>query len=237
MNPGWSLWSGSDMKKGLLSGNQLKILALITMTCDHVGLQLFPDVLLLRIIGRLAMPIYAYMIAEGCRHTRSMGKYLGTMLAFAAVCQGVYFFAMGSLYMSILVTFSLAICLIFLLQQAREGSTTAALGLLAAIAGVSVLTLPRLIPGTDFGIDYGFFGIMLPVLIFLGRNKWESLLLCALGLTALACSSGGIQWYSLAALPLLALYSGKRGNYKMKYLFYIYYPAHLAAIYGISLLV
>ena len=100
-----------------------------------------------------------------------------------------------------------------------------------------MLTLPGLLPGTDFAIDYGFFGVMLPVLIYLGRNKWESLLLCALGLTALALAYGGIQWYGLAALPLLALYSGKRGKYKMKYLFYIYYPAHLAAIYAISLLI
>jgi hypothetical protein len=225
------------MKKGYLSGNQLKIIALIAMTCDHVGVQLFPDLLLLRIIGRLAMPIYAYMIAEGCRHTRNMGKYLGTMLAFAALCQGVYFFAMGSLYMSILVTFSLAIGLIFLIQQAKDGFAAAVPALLAGIAAVYVLTLPGLLPGTDFAIDYGFFGVMLPVLIYLGRNKWESLLLCALGLTALALTYGGIQWYGLAALPLLALYSGKRGKYKMKYLFYIYYPAHLAAIYAISLLI
>lgn len=225
------------MKKDYLSGNQLKIIALIAMTCDHVGVQLFPDFLLLRIIGRLAMPIYAYMIAEGCRHTRNMGKYLGTMLAFAALCQGVYFFAMGSLYMSILVTFSLAIGLIFLIQQAKGGFAAAVPALLAGIAAVYVLTLPRLLPGTDFAIDYGFFGVMLPVLIYLGRNKWESLLLCALGLTALALTYGGIQWYGLAALPLLALYSGKRGKYKMKYLFYIYYPAHLAAIYAISLLI
>ena len=225
------------MKKVFLSGNQLKLLALITMTCDHVGLQLFPDVLALRIIGRLSMPIYAYMIAEGCRHTRNMGKYLGTMLAFAALCQGVYFFAMGSLYMSILVTFSLAIGLIFLIQRAQNGFAAAVPGLLAGIAAVYALTLPGLLPGTDFGIDYGFFGVMLPVLIYLGRNKWESLALGALGLTALALTYGGIQWYGLAALPLLALYSGKRGKYKMKYLFYIYYPAHLAAIYAISLLI
>ena len=125
------------MKKGYLSGNQLKIIALIAMTCDHAGVQLFPDFLLLRIIGRLAMPIYAYMIAEGCRHTRNMGKYLGTMLAFAALCQGVYFFAMGSLYMSILVTFSLAIGLIFLIQQAKDGFAAAVPALLAGIAAGS----------------------------------------------------------------------------------------------------
>lgn len=54
-----------------LSGNQLKLIALATMTLDHVGAYLLPQVLFLRILGRLSLPIYAYMIAEGCRHTRS----------------------------------------------------------------------------------------------------------------------------------------------------------------------
>ena len=59
-----------------LTGNQLKLLALITMTIDHIGMILFPHIPLFRIIGRLSMPIFAYMIAEGCRHTRNRKKYL-----------------------------------------------------------------------------------------------------------------------------------------------------------------
>ena len=70
-----------------LTGNQLKILAMIAMTCDHVGLQLFPQWTFLRIIGRLALPIYAYMIAEGCRYTRDRRKYLLRMVSLAALCQ------------------------------------------------------------------------------------------------------------------------------------------------------
>ena len=57
-----------------LSGNQLKLIALITMTVDHMGLILFDQFILLRIVGRLAFPIFAWMIAEGCRHTRRMGR-------------------------------------------------------------------------------------------------------------------------------------------------------------------
>ena len=47
---------------------------------------------------------------------------------------------------------------------------------------------------------------------------------------------GAIQWCSLLTLPLLALYNGQRGKGQMKYFFYLYYPLHLAVIYGISLL-
>ena len=74
-----------------LTGNQLKLIALITMTLDHVGMLLLPRVRILRAIGRIAFPIFAYMIAEGCQHTRNRKKYLLSMASFATVCQVVYF--------------------------------------------------------------------------------------------------------------------------------------------------
>lgn len=219
-----------------LTGNQLKILALLAMTCDHVGLQLLPQYPLLRIIGRLALPIFAYMIAQGCRYTRNRGKYLLSIAAVALLCQVVYFVAMGSLYQCIMVTFSLSVILIFALDHAMKTRSAAAwamaAGALLAAVFLSVV-LPDLLPG--FAIDYGIWGIVLPVLIFFGRDRLSALALTALGLLLLCLQSGGIQWYSLAALPLLALYNGTRGKTPMKYLFYIYYPAHLAVIYLLSL--
>lgn len=220
------------MKKGL-SGNQLKLIALICMTVDHVGLMLLPGYTFLRAIGRLAFPIFAYMIAEGCRYTRSMGKYLGTLLASALLCQGVYFFAMGSLYMCIMVTFSLSVALIWLIRLAKERKSlptwcAVAVGLAAVFFAAEIL--PLLLPGTDYGIDYGFVGILLPVMAYLCRTKKEKLLAMALGLIMLS-AGWSIQYWSLLAVPLLALYSGKRGKWKMKWLFYFYYPIHLASIW------
>ena len=58
-------------KKIGLTNNQLKIIAMISMLIDHIGLQMFPDLLIFRIIGRLAFPIFAYMIAEGCFYTKN----------------------------------------------------------------------------------------------------------------------------------------------------------------------
>ena len=106
-----------------LTGNQLKLIAMITMTCDHVGVQIFPKCLWLRILGRLAMPIYAYMIAEGCRHTRNRKKYLQRLLGMGALCQLVYLLAMDSLYMCILITFSLSVILICLMDAAEQEKT------------------------------------------------------------------------------------------------------------------
>lgn len=216
------------------TGNQLKIIALASMTCDHVGLQLFPDVLLLRILGRLALPIFAYMIAEGCRYTRNRKKYLLRMAGLAALCQVVYFFAMGSLYQCILVTFSLSIGLIYAVDNLQTNPGTPARllagGMLAAVFVLCVV-LPDFVPG--FEIDYGLMGVLLPVLIYFGRPVHHFLLV---GVILLCFSYGGIQWWSLAAIPLLGQYNEQRGKYNIGKLFYIYYPLHLVAIYGLSLL-
>ena len=218
------------------TGNQLKLMAVISMTLDHIGAMLLPDVVLLRILGRLALPIFAYMIAEGCRHTRSRGRYLGRIAALAAVCQTVYFVSMGSVYMSILVTFSLSIMLICVIENFQRKrdltSRMLAFGTLLGIFFVCV-ALPELWEGSDFGIDYGLMGVLLPVLIYFGSEKTKYL---TAGLILLGFSYGGVQWFALAAVPLLGMYNGQRGKGSIGKWFYLYYPAHMAAIYGLSLI-
>lgn len=226
-------------EKAGLTGNRLKIIAMVTMTCDHVGLELLPRLGILRIIGRLALPVYAYMIAEGCVHTHDRRRYFLRLLALGFLCQIVYYAAMGSLYQCILITFSLSAAVIFLTAWGTEGGWLRAAGAFAAgTAGAYFLceVLPGLLPGTDFAIDYGFLGVMLPVAVWLGRTRGEKLLLLTAVLALLALRFGGNQWFALGAVPLLALYNGRRGKYSIGRLFYIYYPLHLAVIYGISLL-
>lgn len=220
------------MEKRRLSGNALKILAMIFMTCDHVAVELLPDWDFLRIIGRLAMPIYAYMIAEGCRFTHDRKKYLWRLSSLALLCQVVYFFAVGSLYQCILVTFSLSVCLIWALETSPKSW-----GLLVFLASAFLCEgLPVLLKGTDFAVDYGIVGVCLPALVYFGRTREEKLLGFTVGLVLLALQYGGIQWFSLGAVSLLMLYSGERGKLPIGRLFYFYYPAHLVVIYGLSLL-
>ena len=68
-----------------MTGNQLKMIALITMTIDHVGVILLPQYPILRIIGRLSFPIFAYMVAEGCHYTHDIKKYAARLFLFAVV--------------------------------------------------------------------------------------------------------------------------------------------------------
>ena len=221
-----------------LTGNQLKTIALVTMTVDHAGILLFPEVPVLRIIGRLAFPIYAFLIAEGCRHTRSMGRYFGTMAAFAAGCQLFFLCFNGSLRQSVLVTFALSIGLVWLLREERLPSAVHNLLVVLGFLGVLFLCagLPMLLRGTDYSVDYGAVGVLLPVLVWLGRNRQERLGLLALGTVMLGFTYGGIQWWCLGSVPLVMLYNGLRGKAKLKYLFYVYYPLHLAVLYLIGLI-
>ena len=224
----------SAVKTGL-TGNQLKILAMITMTCDHVGLELFPQFFWLRIIGRLAMPIYAYMIAEGCRHTRDRKKYLLRLLGMGALCQVVYFVALGSLYQNILITFSLSVCLICLYDEVeRERSFKTWCKLLAGTLAVFFLcvVLPDLLPNTDFEIDYGLPGVLLPVLIYGAGTRG-----LLLGLALLGLEFGFAQWFAFLSVPLLLAYNGRRGKANIGKFFYWYYPAHLVVIHIISLII
>lgn len=221
-----------------LSGNQLKLIALVTMTIDHIGLTLFPQVLWWRLVGRLAFPIYAFLVAEGCLHTRSMPKYLRSMGLMALLCQVVYFVAMGSLYQCILVTFSLSIGLCMLLKKAKQEKRLCWYLLTAlAITTVWFLTeeMPLLLRHTDYGIDYGFLGVMLPVALFLTPKKIWKLLVTA-GILLLMSATNWVQLPSVLAVVFLAFYNGTRGKRNLKHLFYWYYPIHLVVIHGISLL-
>lgn len=224
------------LQKGL-TGNQLKMLALIAMTLDHIGSQILPQYIILRIIGRIAFPIFAYMIAEGCKYTRNRKKYLGLMAISAIVCQSVYYVAEGSLYQCVLVTFSLAIMLIYLVDYAREKKTVAGWCLFGAfLIGVCFLTmvLPEKLASTDFWIDYGIGGVILPFLIYLSDTKVKKIFSTVTGLTIIGMTLSGIQWYAFGVIPILMLYNGTRGKKGMKYLFYIYYPLHLVVIQAIA---
>ena len=219
-----------------LTGNALKILAAIFMTIDHIGVVLFPRVQILRDIGRLAMPIFAFMIAEGCKYTRNKKKYFGMIFGLGAVCQIAYYVFDRSWYLSILITFSLSILMIYALQNWKQKKT--ALSGLVFVASVIVVYILN----ENLTIDYGFWGCMLPVFAAAAHGtKYDraatSTLLLGLGLIPLAVSIGDNQILSLLALPLLFAYNGKRGTWNLKYFFYIFYPIHLVLLQGIAELV
>ena len=235
------------------SASTLKIIACVFMVIDHIGVIILPDLLILRVLGRLSYPIFAYFLAEGCRYTRNKRKRFLLVLGLAVLCEGVYYFMSGEPDGGILVNFSISILLVYQVQAckkalARRRWWAVILWLLlfaASVAGVYYLVREVLY------VDYGFWGILIPVWAVIPDYKegeapeffkcfgglWWKLLFFSVGLLILCISRGlldNIQSISLFALPLLALYNGTPGRKGLKYGFYIFYPAHLVVLWIIA---
>ena len=240
-------------KVRFLSGNALKMIAAIAMLIDHVGLLFFPGKDIFRIIGRLAFPIFAFMIAEGCRYTKNKLRHFLTLAAFALVIQLVYSIAMDSFLMSIFVTFSISVILIYSLQYFKKCFFDRECGapkkLLSALLFVGLM-FGAFVLNLYLDIDYGFEGSMIPVFASVLHSDENSppllkkldilplnLVLFGIGLLYMAAIGRPINYYTLISIPLLLLYSGKRGTKRLKYFFYIFYPLHLVVLYGLTLII
>ncbi|WP_034875248.1 TraX family protein [Bifidobacterium moukalabense] len=228
-----------------LDATMLKLIALVCMTLDHVGVFLLPDFMVLRMAGRLAFPIFAFFIAEGCDHTRHMARYLLAVLSVGMVCSSASYLAEGSLYQSIMITFACSIGLILSLDRARAALPVRvpADGLWCAmflmlLSACFLLFRMRIVPGLE--TDYGFWGVLTPVLAWLGGDMKRRLSGLAFGLALVCIAPGGlplgVQACSFLALPLLSLYNGRRGEHSYRMFFYAYYPLHIAVLHGIGTL-
>lgn len=244
----------------VLNGNTLKIIAMIAMLIDHIGYRFNPSsIVVFRGIGRLAFPIFAFMIAEGCRYTKNKKLHFGLIFSLATLCQVVYYFADDhDLYMSVLVTFSLAILAIYALDYAKSSLFNEGIKVIEKV--VSVLLFGSIIVAlvlltNVLRIDYGLYGILTPVFIsityfnntnikdkkiikLIDNNITRVLILaiCIFILTQTSdfhCKGINMTYFMFASIPLLLLYNGQKGKYNLKYMFYIFYPVHLVAIEGV----
>lgn len=239
-------------KPPTMTGNQLKMVALITMTIDHIGVILLPQYPILRIIGRLSFPIFAYMVAEGCHHTHDKRRYLEGIVLLGLLCQAVFFITIGSLEQSILTTLALGIVTVYAMQSLDRRRDIIGIIICLGALGLDVVAcfiLPHFLANMGYRIDYGFAGVLLPALCYLprliardmedGRRRTLTLAPLTAGLLLVAIQTEaafrGIQLFALLAVPLLAMYNGQRGKRRLKHLFYIYYPAHLVVIWMIAL--
>ena len=201
-----------------MTGFQLKLLAMLAMTADHIGAVFFPEIPLLRWIGRLAMPVLCFFIGEGLRHTRSPRRYLLRLTGFALLSELPFDLAFygGIEWGHQNVYFTLALGLLALWAIQSRGMEGWLLALTAALAAELL------------GCDYGMYGVLL-ILLLDRFHRARSEQLAAAALLNLAFFGLQTQTLSLIALPLLWLYNGKRGRDDRR-LFYLYYPAHLCIL-------
>lgn len=206
----------------LLTSAALQWLAFFTMLTDHIGYTFFPSLPVLRAVGRLSFPIFAFLLSEGFTHTRSLEKYAGRLFCFGCIAElpyqlMLYHRFVGFRFSNIL--FALLLSLGALYCARRGGPWLLGAGALAVLAQAG-------------GFSYGAYGVLLAVLFYSTRGKRWAIPLALTGCTLLYCwyhHSLFQIWAVFAAVPLL-LYNGERGRRAPRYLFYALYPAHLAVL-------
>lgn len=203
---------------------QLKCIAIISMVVDHTGAVLFPGSLLFRYIGRIAFPIFCFLLVEGFLHTRDIHRYMARLLIFAFVSEIPYDLAFRGTFLefghqNVFFTLFLGVVLMYVLQKAAEWPVK-------AIEVLLVMWLAEVLK-----TDYGSQGILLIAAFFLLHDRlWMKL---ATGTAWCFIWNGAVQKYGALAMVPIALYNGERGR-NMKYFFYAFYPLHLLLLYGIA---
>lgn len=224
----------------------LHIMAMAFMLCDHLWGTIIPGNDWLTCVGRIAFPIFAFLIVEGYFHTKNLKKYVGRLLLFAFLSEIPFDLAMGSrlfypIHQNVLWSFLISIGLIHWNERVRQ---TGKLWLRLPVGCVSVLL--GYVVGLITMVDYYHAGILtVLVFYFFRQKKWWSYagqLLCLwyINVEMLGGFSYEVQIFGqtrflmrqgLALLALLPvwLYRGKQGYHSkwLQYVYYGFYPLHL----------
>ncbi|MBP3284972.1 MAG: hypothetical protein J6M02_05690 [Clostridia bacterium] len=204
------------MKK-LFSYQELKLIALICMFIDHVGI--LTNNSFFRIIGRLSFPIYAFLLVNGFFYTRNIRKYSMKMLLFAIVSEVPFdLFMFGKLdfvKQNIFFTLFLGLIAVQFMNKSKRNISAVIFLMLMAEA---------------FNVDYGMKGILVILTFYYFRNKTLKITLVLLVL--LFFSMNGLGSFGVLSLFFINLYApNKKIKWKFSNFFYIFYPVHLFVLY------
>ncbi len=231
-----------------MNANHIRILAITTMVVDHVGIFLLPQYFFLRIIGRFSFPLFAWLIANGAEHTRSVRKYLLRLGAMAFVSQAPYLLAFrltdpAYAAWNIFLTLFLGLAVI---QVFRTGNNK----IIAYCGAVFFSCIAILLKSS-----YGAAGVIAVIICYVFRKNVIAMTAAQFFMFAwfyvlpdgyFAVTAGHsifaieplylYQPLGAFALLLTRYYNGENGR-SGKPFFYFFYPIHLLVIYGIYQLV
>ena len=229
----------------------LKIVAVISMIVDHYSVMLYPmtfggkisamppeamvKYMHLRIIGRVAFPIFAYMIAEGFIKTKNIKKYIQRMFIFALISTPAYNIAFGQAFIytqkfliafifgNVMWTFFFALIMLCIIKKIEEKVENVFLKSLFAVCVVALFYML----GDAIKCDWHGFGIALVAIFYVFRkSKIMQIFFAAAAILLAFFKPFGVNFYAFLGLIPILLYNGKRGK-DVRYLFYAFYPVHL----------
>lgn len=248
-------------KKGGISSFALKIIAITAMVCDHASVVFIPgEYTILRTIGRIGFPIFAFMIAEGASKTRSIPKYMARLAVFGIISEipfdlvllseGEKIFDMSGV--NVYLTLLLGLFSIYCIKNLKGKLAILTPFALVFSLGAAWFT----------ATDYGPTGVAAIIVFYLASQcrsgaakKLLTVIAVCLPLLYVSCYPE-IREYNLWSSPLneilifnylevpalaslifIFAYNGKRGKKMNKYFFYAFYPAHIVLLYVIKLLI
>jgi len=206
----------------------IKLIAIITMFIDHVGVMIYPELTIYRIVGRIAFPLFAFQLGIGYIHTKNKIQHLIKILIFAFLIQSGYgvaelFFNIQKNYYILNIFFTLFFgLLIIYLYDKRENV------LLFIVLLIPILL--KLLLKVKF--DYGLYGIALIFIMYIFNNNTVLFIIAMLMLLLTNCiiENNYLQLFSL--FSLLFILMPIEFNIKIpNYVFYIFYPLHLMFLY------
>jgi hypothetical protein len=202
-----------------MTATTLKILACLFMLVDHIGYILFPEIALLRIIGRLAFPIFAWLLVQGFYYTRDWRLYGLRLVILAVISQPVYQIVTGQSNLNIAFTLTLGLLLL------KLASINHYWQLFVYTAVVLLLPVSGFLP-----IEYGAYGLLV-ILILALQAPLPFYIAGWLILHVIAMQIGwNLQFFAAFALLLIFAHNNQRGFKLPKYWFYAFYPTHLLVL-------
>ena len=213
----------------------MRYLAALFMFMDHLGMVLYPNNSIFRMIGRLAMPIFAYGVAMGFIHTSSLKKYIMRLGVFTLVSQPFFMF-MG--YSANVSSVGINIGATFLIACICLGLVTNRITTNNKIIDTLMLFI-LLVMSEVLQCDYGIYGVIVVIAFYKGLISnderigymWFAFITLIYSLVSMA----NIQLFALLSIILLP-YAKNKSKYMPKYFFYVFYPAHMMCIVLIKML-
>jgi len=222
----------------------LKLIALFTMLCDHIGYGLIGHTSFFNLIGRIAFPIFAFQISEGFKHTKNIKQYTLRLLLFAIISQipfylYTYKFNLSFHNLNIFFTLLLGLSCIAIYDYLSNIDNIFKYKInkfLAFFIIIMVACIAQLI-----NVDYGFWGVIVIFSFYLFKNDKLAMSIAFVTLCIIRygiwCIMYGFNIFYVmlalfTALPIIfiVMYNGKQGK-KIKYLLYCFYPLHLLLLY------
>ena len=237
----------------------LHILAMIFMVSDHLWNIFFPNQVWLYVTGRLAFPIFAFMIVEGFFKTQNRKKYLIHIFIFAIISE-IPFNLFASLvlskviilfypYNNVLWTFLIALCGLSLLEKIEKSKK---LNKIIKFVGKITISFITIMIANFIKTDYLGYGVITVLIFYFFRERnyrnifFQSLLIIILNVFIMPSYEfpfyffGNevfikVQIFAIFSLAIIWLYNGEQGihNKFIKYSFYFFYPLHLLLIVAI----